>query len=98
MESIFPNLPKGLLYDILKFIPKFGLTSNLLFNNKLYWKTIGNIKKNVKLGDQEIKEIMENLKTFNFLEERFYTFESKHFYLTVYYRTLSKFDYVLIYF
>jgi hypothetical protein len=101
MESIFPNLPKGLVYDILAFIPKFGITSQLLYNSKLYWKTSKTIKKFINLGVKETMEILENLKTFNFLEERFYSYEAENFYLTLYYlddTCPSKLDYVLIYF
>ena len=98
MEFIFINLPKEFIYEIIQFIPKFGLTPEILYNQQLFLKWRKTIQK-INLESEETKQVLKDLKDFNFVKGNYYTFEGVNFFLTLYFSEPEyESDYVVIYF
>ena len=98
MEVLGLYLPNGLVYDIFKYIPKFNVTPHILHKNRLYNKLSQTIKKSINLCEDETREILKNLRNFDFLNSDCFTFENTNFYLTLYYDDPTEIDYVILFY
>lgn len=78
------SIPRFIVYDIMSFIPKFNVTPTTLENYKLYKRLKKIIKNSMNLSNDEIIEIIKDLKEYDFSTTNFYHFQNNYLHLTMY--------------